>query len=152
MPRSVASVRVDGTAWPGGIRPVRIASRKVCSIWRRKGWRDCRSKRTRSSGRRLVLSIMGILAITEGPVQDYARALAVQIAGDRHTRWMPISVVATAGTTSTGSVDPVAAIADLCAAEGLWCGTSEPPAGIPARAPGARRPLMTRATPARQVS
>ena len=30
------------------------------------------------------------------------------------------AVVSTAGTTNTGAVDPIAAIADLCAREGLW--------------------------------
>jgi aromatic-L-amino-acid decarboxylase len=32
----------------------------------------------------------------------------------------PIAVVATAGTTLTGAVDPLAAIADVCAERGIW--------------------------------
>src|SRR5262249_48379091 len=32
----------------------------------------------------------------------------------------PFAVVSSAGTTNTGAVDPLDAIADLCAAEGLW--------------------------------
>jgi aromatic-L-amino-acid decarboxylase len=33
---------------------------------------------------------------------------------------VPVAVVATAGTTLTGTVDPIDAIADLCAAHGVW--------------------------------
>jgi aromatic-L-amino-acid/L-tryptophan decarboxylase len=42
------------------------------------------------------------------------------IAADRATGRRPVCVVATAGTTSTGSVDPLDALADLCAEEDLW--------------------------------
>jgi aromatic-L-amino-acid decarboxylase len=47
---------------------------------------------------------------------DLARA----IVADRKDGWLPAAVVATIGTTSTTAVDPVAAIADLCAAEDVW--------------------------------
>jgi aromatic-L-amino-acid decarboxylase len=46
--------------------------------------------------------------------------LAAAIAEDRRTGWLPFAVVATVGTTSSTSVDPVAAIADICAREKLW--------------------------------
>ena len=42
------------------------------------------------------------------------------IAEDRAAGFTPFAVVATVGTTSTTSVDPVPAIADVCAREGLW--------------------------------
>ena len=32
----------------------------------------------------------------------------------------PIAVVATAGTTLTGAVDPLDALADVCARRGVW--------------------------------
>jgi glutamate/tyrosine decarboxylase-like PLP-dependent enzyme len=45
--------------------------------------------------------------------------LESQIEADRE-RHTPIAVVATMGTTATGAIDPFDAIADLCAAHGLW--------------------------------
>ena len=47
-------------------------------------------------------------------------ALQDAIAGDRRAGLTPFAVVSNAGTTNTGAVDPLEAIADLCAAEGLW--------------------------------
>ncbi len=42
------------------------------------------------------------------------------IAADRAAGIVPLCVVGTAGTVNTGATDDLAAIADLCAAEGLW--------------------------------
>lgn len=39
---------------------------------------------------------------------------------DRSNGWHPFCVVATTGTTSSTSIDPVPAIADICEREGLW--------------------------------
>jgi aromatic-L-amino-acid decarboxylase len=39
---------------------------------------------------------------------------------DRGAGWLPFAVVATVGTTSTTSVDPVLQIADICERYGLW--------------------------------
>ncbi|HEX7182623.1 MAG TPA: pyridoxal-dependent decarboxylase [Thermoanaerobaculia bacterium] len=47
-------------------------------------------------------------------------ALAEAIARDREAGRLPMAVVATAGTTSTTSVDPVPEIAGLCEREGIW--------------------------------
>ena len=47
-------------------------------------------------------------------------ALARAIAEDRAAGWRPFCVVATTGTTSTTSVDPVSLIADICERERLW--------------------------------
>jgi aromatic-L-amino-acid/L-tryptophan decarboxylase len=47
-------------------------------------------------------------------------ALGTAIAEDRAAGWIPFAVVATVGTTSTTSIDPVPAVADVCQAEGLW--------------------------------
>jgi glutamate/tyrosine decarboxylase-like PLP-dependent enzyme len=42
------------------------------------------------------------------------------VAADRRAGRLPWLVLANAGTTNTGSVDPIAAVADLCAEHGLW--------------------------------
>ncbi|MEO7040781.1 MAG: pyridoxal-dependent decarboxylase, partial [Gemmatimonadaceae bacterium] len=47
-------------------------------------------------------------------------ALAGAIADDRKRGFLPVAVVATIGTTSTTSIDPVPAIADICEREGIW--------------------------------
>jgi aromatic-L-amino-acid decarboxylase len=49
-------------------------------------------------------------------VDDLARA----IARDRHRGLRPFCVIAAAGTTNTGAIDPLGELADLCAREDLW--------------------------------
>ncbi len=46
--------------------------------------------------------------------------LRAQIARDREAGVRPFAVVGSAGTVSTGAIDPLEAIADVCAEEGLW--------------------------------
>ncbi|HVZ49313.1 MAG TPA: aminotransferase class I/II-fold pyridoxal phosphate-dependent enzyme [Gemmatimonadaceae bacterium] len=47
-------------------------------------------------------------------------ALEAAIRDDRAAGRRPFCVVANAGTTNTGAVDPLDALADLCAREGMW--------------------------------
>ncbi len=49
-----------------------------------------------------------------------ANALAAIITADRAAGLRPAMVVASAGTTATGAVDPLPALAALCARENLW--------------------------------
>ncbi|MEO8476779.1 MAG: pyridoxal-dependent decarboxylase [Actinomycetota bacterium] len=57
------------------------------------------------------------------PVEGYRMkidALRAQIAADRRAGIRPFAVVGTAGTVSTGVLDPLGEIADVCAEEDLW--------------------------------
>ena len=47
-------------------------------------------------------------------------ALKQKIAADRLQGLVPFCVVANAGTTNAGAVDPLNEVADFCASEGLW--------------------------------
>jgi aromatic-L-amino-acid/L-tryptophan decarboxylase len=47
-------------------------------------------------------------------------ALGAAIARDRDAGLRPLAVVATVGTTGVAAIDPVPAIADVCAAERIW--------------------------------
>ena len=57
---------------------------------------------------------------SDGEFRMDAAALAAAIAEDREAGWQPFCAVATVGTTSTTSIDPVPAIADICEKEKLW--------------------------------
>ncbi|HEX6844554.1 MAG TPA: pyridoxal-dependent decarboxylase, partial [Actinomycetota bacterium] len=46
--------------------------------------------------------------------------LESRIAADRAAGVLPIAVIGTAGTTATGAIDPLPAIADLCGRDDLW--------------------------------
>ncbi|MGH9348909.1 MAG: pyridoxal phosphate-dependent decarboxylase family protein [Vicinamibacterales bacterium] len=62
-------------------------------------------------------------------------ALGAAIAEDRAAGVLPVAVVATVGTTSMTSADPVRAIADLCARERLWLHVDAAYAGVAAIIP-----------------
>ncbi|HEX6040503.1 pyridoxal phosphate-dependent decarboxylase family protein [Longimicrobium sp.] len=47
-------------------------------------------------------------------------ALAAAVREDRAAGHRPLCVIGTAGTVNTGATDDLAALADFCAAEGLW--------------------------------
>lgn len=70
--------------------------------------------------------------------QMRADALADLIAADRARGMLPLAVVATVGTTSSASVDPVPAIADICEREGLWLHVDASYAGVAAIVPEMR--------------
>ena len=68
-------------------------------------------------------------------------ALAEAIAADRAAGFRPIAVVATVGTTSSTSIDPVASIADAAVREGLWLHVDAAYAGVVAMLPERRVPF-----------
>ena len=68
-------------------------------------------------------------------------ALAAAVRQDRAGGWLPFCTVATVGTTSTTSVDPVPAIAEVCAAEKMWLHVDAAYAGAAAVLPEFRHIL-----------
>ena len=56
----------------------------------------------------------------DGAFRMRVDALADAVRTDRTAGLRPFMVVSSAGTTNTGAVDPLDAIADVCAAEALW--------------------------------
>jgi aromatic-L-amino-acid/L-tryptophan decarboxylase len=83
------------------------------------------SAEAHSSVRKAALTLgLGIDAVRSVPVDDRFRmdvaALEEAVAADRSAGHEPFAVVATVGTTSTTSIDPVPTIADICERERLW--------------------------------
>jgi aromatic-L-amino-acid decarboxylase len=68
-------------------------------------------------------------------------ALARAIAADRAAGYLPLACVATVGTTSTSSIDPVPAIADICTAEDVWLHVDGAYGGVAAVSPKFRHVL-----------
>ncbi len=88
---------------------------------------------------------LGRAALVKVPANDRyemdARALADAIGSDQAAGRRPIAVVATVGTTSSTSADPVAAIAEVAAGEGLWLHVDAAYAGVVAVIPARRGPF-----------
>jgi aromatic-L-amino-acid decarboxylase len=88
---------------------------------------------------------LGRAALVKIPANDRfemdADALAVAIAADRAAGRRPVAIVATVGTTSSTSIDPVAAIADIAEREGIWLHVDSAYAGVTALLPVRRAPF-----------
>jgi L-2,4-diaminobutyrate decarboxylase len=72
-----------------------------------------------------ALGVMGLGSGAAVPVPERGfrldpAALAIAIAEARARGRIPLAIVATAGSTATGLVDDLAAIADVAAGEGVW--------------------------------
>jgi aromatic-L-amino-acid/L-tryptophan decarboxylase len=83
------------------------------------------SEHTHSSIEKAALALgIGANGVVKIPSDDAYRmrpeALAEAIRNDRAAGALPCAVVATAGTTSTASVDPIRAIGEICAREQIW--------------------------------
>jgi aromatic-L-amino-acid decarboxylase len=68
-------------------------------------------------------------------------ALDRAIAADRAAGHRPIAIVATVGTTSSTSVDPISAVADIAEREGCWLHVDAAYAGVVAMLPDRRAPF-----------
>jgi aromatic-L-amino-acid decarboxylase len=88
---------------------------------------------------------LGRAALVRIPTNDrfelQPERLVDAIAADRATGFRPLAIVATLGTTSSTSVDPVAEIAGIAAREGLWLHVDAAYAGAVAIDPGLREPF-----------
>lgn len=65
--------------------------------------------------------------------------VAAAIDADRDAGIVPVAVVATAGTTLTGAVDPIGGLADVCEPRGVWLHVDGAYGGAAATAPSAKR-------------
>ncbi|MDE3263596.1 MAG: aminotransferase class I/II-fold pyridoxal phosphate-dependent enzyme [Acidobacteriota bacterium] len=77
-----------------------------------------------AQARAAVIVGVGREAIREVPTDGAFRldmgALARAVAEDRAAGFTPLAICANAGTSSTGAIDPLHAMADFCQAEGIW--------------------------------
>ena len=88
----------------------------------------------------VILLGLGHHALTRIPADAEYRMrpdlLAHAIAADRAAGLLPIAVVATVGSTSSTSVDPVSDLAAVCQRERLWLHVDAAYAGVAAMVPG----------------
>ncbi len=72
----------------------------------------------------LRIAGLGEVVVRDLPVDGHYRirpdAAREQVQADRATGLVPWLLIASAGTTDTGSIDPLGPLADLAADEGLW--------------------------------
>ena len=84
----------------------------------------CSAEAHYSVQRAVELLGMGSDGTRSVPINDHRQmrvdALAEMLAADTAAGITPVAVVATAGTTLTGAVDPIDAIADVCDQFGVW--------------------------------
>jgi aromatic-L-amino-acid decarboxylase len=98
------------------------------------------SEQAHSSVDKAVIALgLGLANLRKVPVDGAFRldpvALEAMIAEDRLHGRLPIAVVATAGTTSTTSVDPLGPVAEICRREAIWLHVDAAYAGAAAICP-----------------
>jgi aromatic-L-amino-acid decarboxylase len=101
------------------------------------------SEEAHSSVDKAVMTLgFGLSALRKIPTDDRlrmdAKALAAAVESDRRAGAVPLAVVATVGTTSTTAIDPVSAVADICAREKMWLHVDGSYGGIAAILPEMR--------------
>jgi aromatic-L-amino-acid decarboxylase len=123
--RTIPGVRTHGLAGRADIPRMRVY---------------CSDQTHSSIDKAVILLGLGQTSLRKIPSDDefrmQAAALAAAVAQDRAAGWTPLAVVATVGTTSTTSVDPVPAIAEICARESIWLHVDAAYAGVAAMVPG----------------
>jgi aromatic-L-amino-acid/L-tryptophan decarboxylase len=131
------SERFDGviydTASVGVMHALAVAREEVAPETRKLGLTDRDLPRLRvytsdqahSSADKAAIALgLGELNVVRIPSDDQFRmdvnVLEKRISEDRQNGFRPMAVVATVGTTSTASVDPVREIADICGEAKVW--------------------------------
>lgn len=122
-------VRREGMGGPGAI-PMRIYASTETHTWVQKA---------------ADLAGMGTNAIRWVPVTRdltmYIGALASMVDDDRRSGLLPLMVIGSAGTVSTGAVDPLPAIAAFCREQDLWFHVDGAYGAVATGVPGAPREL-----------
>jgi aromatic-L-amino-acid decarboxylase len=99
----------------------------------------CSEQAHSSVDKAVILLGLGHDSLVRIPTDDEFRmrpaALREALARDRAEGRSPIAVVATLGTTSTTSIDPVHEIADICREQGVWLHVDAAYAGVTAMIP-----------------
>lgn len=133
------------TASVSTLHALAAAREVVCPNIRQQGFSGpplrvyCSDQTHNSIDKAVILLGMGLDNLRKIPSDDDFRmrpeALASAIEEDLAAGYRPCAVVATVGTTSTSSLDPVEAIADLCAQHKLWLHVDAAYGGAAALAP-----------------
>ena len=97
---------------------------RVDGLGGRKAAVYCSEEAHHSVVRAVEVCGLGSSAVRRIPIDDRRRmrpeALEEALSSDVAAGVVPVAVVATAGTTLTGAVDPLDATADVCARHGVW--------------------------------
>jgi len=121
LPESSGGIMVSGGS-QANLTALAVALEKKCAGAREKAVAYF-SDQTHSAVER-ALRVLGVPHQRKLPSNERgqldARAVRAELAKDRANHLQPFCLIANAGTTSTGAVDPLAAMADFCATEGLW--------------------------------
>jgi aromatic-L-amino-acid decarboxylase len=122
---AVANVRTLGLAGRSDLGPLRVY---------------CSEQAHSSVDKALILLGLGHDALRRVPADGEFRmrpdALAQAIADDRRAGLVPVAVIATIGTTSSTSVDPLPDIAAICREHRTWLHVDAAYAGVAAMVPG----------------
>src|SRR5688572_4852552 len=122
--QAIPGVRTHGLAGRRGIGGVRVY---------------CSEHAHSSIDKAVALLGLGLESLTRIPADEQFRmrsdALRDAIDRDIADGLKPVAVVATVGTTSTTSADPVAAVVEICAARNVWLHVDAAYAGLAAMMP-----------------
>ncbi len=132
LPNEFGGVVFD-TASVGVMHALAVAREEAAPSTRKRGLvatgapvlRIYASEQAHSSAEKAAIALgLGEENVRRVPVDAEFRmdpaALGEMIAQDRQSKFRPLAVIATVGTTSTASVDPVSEIAQICRDERVW--------------------------------